>query len=150
MEDYEFVNGIVDAVLSRLNSNKTELGGIQAVTEKDEHPAFIDNPPEIFVLPIGVGEDKMYSVMGEDHNYHTFPIEIIGAYRYLDNTAVADGLRPTRNYGYICNSLFSGENSIITENAVVVGSTLKVYYWQVADYVAHSFRLTINIKAINT
>ena len=105
MEDYEFVNSIVDEVISRLNANKTALGGINTVTEKDEHPAVIENPPEIFVVPVGAGEDKMYTIQGEDYNYHEFPIEIIGAYRYYNQTAIADGLRPTRNYGYICKQV---------------------------------------------
>jgi len=150
MEDYEFVNSIVDEIISRLNANKTELGGITQVTEKDEHPAVIENPPEIFVVPIGVGEDKMYTIQGQENNYHEFPVEIIASYRYYNQSAISDGLRPTRNYGYICNSLFSGDNLILTENSVVIGSTLKVYYWDVVDYIVHSFRLTLNIKGINT
>ena len=149
MEDYEFINSIVTEVIARITANATELGGLTAVTEKDEDPALIENPPECFVIPIGDGELAIQNIQGQDYNYLNFPINIVGIYKYYGLDAIEDGLRPVRNYGLMCNALFSGDNGVIVPNAIRTSSTMKSGYWTSTDYVMHYFYLTIQVKSIN-
>ena len=149
MEDYEFVNSIVDEVILRITNNVTELGGLTEVLEKDEDPAIIENPPVCFVIPVGDGDMALQNVQGGGYNYVEFPINIVGIYKYYGNDAIAQGLRPVRNYGMICNALFSGDNTVITANSARISSTMKAGYWTSTDYVMHYFYLTILVKGIN-
>lgn len=149
MEDYEFINSIVDEIISRIENNATELGGIVEVLEKDEDPALIEKFPTVFVIPMGDGEMALQNIQGEDGNYMDFPVHIVGIYKTYGLDAIEDGLRPTRNYGLVCNSLFSGDNGVITENSIRINSTMRTGYWTAVDYVLHYFYLTIQIKSIN-
>ena len=150
MEDYEFVNSIVDEVISRITDNVTELGNLNAVTEKDEDPAIIENPNECFVIPIGDGDMAIQNIQGGGYNYIEFPINIVGIYKYYGNNAIEQGLRPVRNYGLMCNALFSGDNVVIVPNAARISSVMKSGYWTSTDYVMHYFYLTITVKGINS
>ena len=154
MEDYEFVNGIVDEVISRITTNSTELGGIVEVLEKDEDPALIENLPVVFVIPIGDGDLTLQNIQGMDGNYVDFPIHVVGIYKYYGidssgNDEIAQGIRPTRNYGIICNSLFSGDEVVIDTNVARLSSSVRFGYWTSTDYTLHYFYLTITVKGIN-
>jgi len=147
--DYEFINTIVDYVIDTIDTNSSSLGNLNTTTEKDEHPALAPNPPQAFVIPIGEGADQMKGVQGGEKNWHSFPIQILAVYKYHGKDQLSTALRTTRNYGYICNGLFTGENQTLVANAVVKSSELKVNYWMMVDYEIHSFLITLNIVAVN-
>ena len=147
--DYTFINTIIDYVIDTIDDNSVTLGNLNATKEKDEHPALAPNPPQAFVIPIGEGSDVMKSVQGGAANWHSIPIQILAVYKYHGQNQIDTALRTTRNYGYICNGLFTGENSVITDNAFVKSSELKVNYWMMTDYEIHSFLITLNIVAVN-
>jgi len=147
--DHEFINTIVDYIIDTIDDNSSSLGNLNTTEEKDEHPALAPNPPQAFVIPIGEGADSMKGVQGGVSNWHSFPIQILAVYKYHGRNQLATALRTTRNYGYLCNALFTGENQTLTENAVVKSSALKVNYWMMVDYEIHSFLITLDVRAVN-
>lgn len=156
MSSSDIINGVIDTIIGRITTNLVVLG-LTSISERDEDPMYI-NPPEAYAVPFVEGRDtiKLYS-NGEEH---TYPLHIIGFYKYQDTatpaTAISAGLRPTRDYGLAALDLFTRANATITGTSAlgvpcggeIVDATLEVGYWRVADYAMHYWGLNLQVKQI--
>jgi len=153
------IDGLVDAIIDRLDENKTALGATD-VSEGDEDPRYIQ-ANTLYVLPLVEGKDDMKTHPGETGEMqHQFPVSIIGYYKYLGRTAIPDGLRPVRKYGYDVIDLFAGGPQEAIEGAAGSGADTETVvgmvtdpsaesgYFRVADYVIHYFIVRLNLIAI--
>ena len=101
-------NGVVDAVITRINTNKVVLG-VGGVEERAEDPAVMDKVRQYggycYVIPLAEGRDRMDVMQGGTKDmYHNFSFNVTS---YFDSTAVilaADSLvtslRATRNLAF--------------------------------------------------
>lgn len=152
----EHINGIVDAIINRLEAAEESLvpeGQTLTVIEGDEEPQYIKALPSIYVIPLGEGGDtiSMSQDYTEEGMVHNFSTTIIGFYRYKDITS---GIRPTRTFAYNALDLFVGENQVVTSytsdgtmmfGAATIDSTkVKIGYRRDKDFVVHAWILTLN------
>jgi hypothetical protein len=140
------INGVIDAVLARIAANYTPLG-ITSVEERDEEPRYIE-PSTAFVIPFAEGKDSIKMLQGGEE--HTFPITIVGFYKY---PTIAAGLRPVRTYGLVALDLFTRENSTIISSdglhgAEATDATFEVFYWRNGDFVMHAWSLQLSIRQV--
>lgn len=146
MSSADAINGVIDAILARITANFTTLG-ITAVTEKDEQPRYI-NPPEAYVIPFVEGRDTIRMLQGGEE--HTYPVNIVGFYKYDD---IVTGLRPVRTYGLAALDLFTRANGTITSadglhGAEANSAFFEVGYWRNGDYIMHYWTLQLQIVQI--
>ena len=149
MSSADQINCVIDAIIARITTNLVALG-LNQITERDEEPTYI-NPPEAYAVPFVEGRDtiQIYS-NGEEH---TYPLHLIGFYKYTDITT---GLRPTRGYGLAALDLFTRENATVrgtSELGVlcggeIVNASLEVGYWRLGDYVMHYWTLNLQVKQV--
>ena len=148
MSSADSINGIVDAILAIITANFATLG-ITAVTETDEEPRYIE-PSQAYVIPFVEGRDTIRTFAGG--NEHTYPVNIVGFYKY---DTIQAGLRPTRTYGLDALDLFSGSSGSLYSvtlsgpvGAEVGDASLEVGYWRNGDYIMHYWTLQLQIRQI--
>lgn len=143
------INGVIDALITRLQTNYAALGltAATSVEERDEEPKYIDDKT-CYVIPLAEGKDsvKLYA-NGEDH---TYPITIVAFYKYA---SISTGLRPVRTYGYTALDLFTRTNANIVSSDGLHGAeasdaTVEAYYWRNGDFVMHAWSLQLQIHQI--
>lgn len=117
----DLINGIVDAVITRITTNKVALG-IGGVEERAEDPAVMDKVREFggycYVIPLAEGRDRMDVMQGGTKDmYHNFSINVTS---YYDSTAtilaadsLVSSLRATRGLAYDMIDLFNGNDNQI-------------------------------------
>jgi len=140
------INGVIDALIARLNANLVTLG-ISKVTETDQEPRYLD-PPEAYVIPFVEGKDAIGMYAGGDE--HVYPINIVGFYKC---ETIQAGLRPTRTYGLNALDLFNGSNGTLLSSSGLYGAeansaSLEVGYWRVGDYIMHYWTLQLSMRQI--
>jgi len=148
------VNSFVDAVIARLNSNLTPLGGVLSVVEKAEDPGVIADTvadlPIIYVVPMADTWEKPVAIItgGSDAgNQHlNFPILISGYYEF-------DEVKPRdiRNYAYTCLDIFAshhGRIDVVTTAASATGFEVKAGYFIVNGHLIHAFKVKMYLKFI--
>ena len=152
----EYLNGVVDVVLSRITSAEATLvppGQNLTVIEGDEEPQYIKALPSVYVIPLGEGGDSITSPQQADEGglTHNFSVTVCGFYRYKD---ISSGMRATRTFGYNALDLFVGDNQLITAysptssvfyGALTVDAKVKVGYRRDKDFVIHAWILTLNL-----
>jgi hypothetical protein len=148
------INSVIDAILTRVTTNITTLGGTATspVIEGDEMPERITIFPSIFVIPLIEGGDIVTTHMGGIKNiFHEFSVSIVGIYRA---STVSELLRTTRNYGYAALDLFSGPINYKVVGtgcgAVLVEHKLEVSYHRVGDRIIHVWILKMTAKTVTS
>lgn len=144
------INGVIDALLARLATNYAALGltASTSIEERDEDPRYIETGT-CYVIPFAEGKDTVRLLSGGEE--HSFPITIIGFYKYAD---ISTGLRPVRTYGLNCLDLFTGTNGNIVSSdglhgAEATDATIEVGYWRVSDYIMHFWSLQLSIRQVD-
>ena len=138
------INLVIDTLLARITTNFSALG-ITAVTERDEEPQYIE-PSTAYVIPFVEGKDSIRMLSGGEE--HSYPINIVGFYKYAD---IATGLRPVRTYGLTCLDLFTRNNGTIISAdgyhaAEANDATIEVGNFRVGDYIMHYFSLQLMMR----
>jgi hypothetical protein len=152
MATYEMVDGVVDAMIARIQANITALGGTSdtPVIEGDELPERITVFPSIFVLPLISRGDQMTTKMGGvNHTFHEFSISIAGVYR---KDTVSEFMRTCRQYGYTCSDLFSGPvNYKVTGSkggVVLLNPNMQPAYYRVVNNIIHTWMVELTAKSV--
>jgi hypothetical protein len=148
-----FVQALVDAILSRLDTAKATFG-TPTISEWAESVVVIDSLPAVFVLPMS-NKGNIEQAQGSDDVKITVPITIAGYYNPDNNTRaqVTTSMRTTRLYAFLVSELFRGDNAIISfasggvSTGVIVESLdVEVGYWGIVDEVVHSFSISFVCK----
>ena len=151
MATYEEINSIVDAIISRITTNITKLGGTSGtpVTEGDELPERITVFPSIFVVPLIGDGDRITTKMSNTPRFHEFPVTIAGVYRAV---SVSESLRKTRQYGYEAVDLFTGPGNqkvVGTKGqAVCIDPVMTPGYYRVGNWFIHTWSVRMTVKTI--
>ncbi|MFA7122358.1 MAG: hypothetical protein WC277_12825 [Bacilli bacterium] len=164
-------DALIEGIMTRISGAKDTID-IETVREGDELPAYLETN-SIYVIPLIEGRDQIKTHMGDDEVVvHEFPVQVVGYYRYTGRTAISDGLRPVRGYGFDVIDLFTPGVSgalatSVTEGAVepdefgdggdpgtttdvacfFTDPSLESGYMRITDYVIHYFIVTLNVKA---
>lgn len=155
MSSPDQINAVIDAVIARINANLSPLG-LDRVTERDEQPAYL-TPPEAYAIPFVEGRDtiKLFA----DGEEHTYPLNIVGFYKYQGTSGMTDGLRPTRTYGLTALDLFTRTNATVRTTSplgIICGGEIKddasveVGYWRNADFAMHFWLLKMTFNQVVT
>lgn len=151
MATYEFIDSVVDAMISRIQTNITTLGGTSStpVTEGDELPERVTIFPSIFIIPLIEGGDQMETKPGGVKNvFHDFTITVVGLYKA---TTVSELMRTTRQYGYTLADLFSNENYKVNGTkggAQFLFPRVQPAYYRVGDKIIHSWSVRFKCKSV--
>lgn len=124
MSSATIVDGMIDAVVDRINANTATLGGITSVIVRDMDPAYIAehcDMPAAAVLPFKGGEAELSWRAADEIEMH-FPITIVGLY----NT---ENVSPTNmdiiGYGFNALDLFKGSGALIGAGVIGGDGSLK-------------------------
>jgi hypothetical protein len=148
MTSITYINEVVDAVIAKLNANKTTLGNFTRISERDEDPAVLSTSgdmPIIVVIPLADRPDRIRMTMGSGGELqHDFSISIIGYHLY---TTLDSELRTLRGYAFTVVDLFRGANCQVG-SAFVYSATVDVGYFVMVDYPVYRYIVTLNCKMI--
>lgn len=98
------IDGIVDAVMTRIRDAGDSLGIVQVV-ERDEMPAYVESG-DCYVIPLVEGKDVMRTRIGGSGGLeHQFVLTVVA---YFKSNSIEAGIRSTRGAGYGVLDLFYG------------------------------------------
>lgn len=151
----DLINGIVDAVISRIDTNKVALG-IGGVEERAEDPAVVDKVRRYggycYVIPLAEGRDRMDVMQGGTKDmYHNFAINVT-SYLNMTRTAKAEealvgSLRETRDHAYDLIDLFNGNDNQIGLG-YVYRFELEQGYYLIADQLITTYNVKFYVKSL--
>lgn len=146
----DFADGLVDAIISRIEDNASSLGN-PVVLEWSEDVSVVENLPAIYVVPM-VGKAKAIQAQGSDDEKVSIPVTIAGYYNPDDNddSDVRVSMRVIRDYGFDCGDLFRGDAAEVRftdgtqyAGAICTEKTVENAYWGIVDRVIHVFTITM-------
>lgn len=99
------IDGIVDAVMTRIRDAGDSLGIVQVV-ERDEMPAYVESG-DCYIIPLVEGKDVMRTRIGGSGGgiEHQFVLTVVA---YFKADSIDAGIRSTRGAGYGVLDLFYG------------------------------------------
>jgi hypothetical protein len=143
------INATISGMKTLLTTNKTSIGNITDVLERDEYPQVVleTGKPVAYIIPMMDGPDIIDSTMGKPGiSYHEFPVDIMAFYR-MNN--VAEDLLTVRGYGFNAYDIFKANNNI--SGGVFHQFELEFGYFTVVDYIIHWWLLKLYVKKyVNT
>lgn len=145
------INSIVDGIITKIQENSSALGDPIRINEWDEHPAYPAERgelPSIYILPFVDGKDKISWTMGNTNLEHTFPVTVVGYYKFDD---VETSLRIVRDYGCNLLDLFVGYTCASKIGiGEVYEASMEGGYWIPSGgaFVVHIFIVTLWIRVI--
>lgn len=152
----ELVDGIVDALIAKMNSNLTTLG-LGGVEERSEDPAVMDKVRTLgsyaYVIPLAEGRDRMDVMQGSPGKemYHNFSINVTAYYDQTSLTMSSGGLttplRLTRGYAYKLTDLFNGDDNQLGLG-YVFRFELEQGYYEIVDRIIHTYNVKFFIKSL--
>ena len=156
MATKDLINGIVDAVITRIDTNKLALG-IGGVEERAEDPAVMDKVREngswCYVVPLAEGRDRMDVMQGspDKEMYHNFSFNVTSYFDMTDTVKVTNSLisslRQTRDYGYDLIDLFNGDDCQIGLG-FVYRLELEQGYYEITDRLITTYNIKFYVKSL--
>jgi hypothetical protein len=156
MATKQLFNGIVDAVVTRIDTNKVALG-IGGVEERAEDPAVMDKVRQFgsycYVIPLAEGRDRMDVMQGSPGKemYHNFSFNVTS---YFDSTSaimtadsLVSSLRLTRDYAFDLIDLFNGDDSQIGLG-FVYRFELEQGYYEIVDRIITTYNIKFYVKSL--
>ena len=151
----DVVNGVVDAMMATITTNKVALG-IGGIEERAEDPAVMDKVRKYgsyaYLIPLAEGRDRMDNMQGGTKDmYHNLSINVTA---YFDYTSMAQssglltsGIRLCRDYAYDLVDQFNGD-----DNQVGLGFTyrfeLEQGYYEIVDRIIHTYNVKFFVKIL--
>lgn len=149
---HEKINGMVDAVLTKIDTNKVTLG-LGGVEERAEDPAVMDKVRTLgsyaYVVPLAEGRDRMDVMQGSINKemYHNFSINVTAYFDLTSMGQLPSALRLTRDRAYDMVDLFNGDDNQIGEG-FVYRLELEQGYYEIVDRIIHTYNIKMFIKSL--
>jgi len=147
MTSTAYINLVTDAIISRLNTNKTALGNFLSVKERDQEPSVLaDHPdllPVVVVMPLANRADSISITTGGTEIQHKFSLSISGYYLFND---LDDDIRTMRGYAYTCFDLFRTATGRQISYAQCTGGSVNPGYFVLTDKPIYKWIVTLNLN----
>jgi hypothetical protein len=152
----DLFNGIVDAIITKITTNKTALG-IGGVEERAEDPAVMDKVRQYgsycYVIPLAEGRDRMDNMQGSPGKemYHNFSINVTS---YFDSTStiltadsLTSSLRATRDLAFGLIDLFNGDDNQVGKG-FIYRFELEQGYYEIVDRIITTYNIKMYVKVL--
>lgn len=145
MATIDQINQVIDAMKSRILAQKSTIGNITDVYERDEFPAEAlqaGRIPAMYIIPVVESKDTIDMSMGSPRIMkHTFPVTLVAYYVMED---VETALRTVREYGYNTIDIFKSSQNFA--GGVVYNAEIEFGYSTVVDYIVHDFIINLYVE----
>ena len=150
-------NNIVDAVTTRITTNKVALG-LGGVEERAEDPAVMDKVRQYggycYVIPLAEGRDRMDNMQGGTKDmYHNFSFNVTAYHDETSLTRSSDGLttplRKVRDYSFDLIDLFNGNDNQIGLGFVYRFES-EIGYYEIVDRIIYTYNVKFYVKVLET
>ena len=158
MSTADLIDGIVDAITTRINSNASALG-VGGCEERAEDPAVMDKVRQyggyIYVIPLAEGRDRMDNMQSSQDKemYHNFSINVTGYYNSTSSALTSKGLitalRGTRRMAYNMIDLFNGDDNQVGYG-YIYRFELEQGYYEIVDKIITTYNVKMYIKSLET